>query len=49
MWRATIFFKVFIEFVTMLLLLYAFHFWATGMWGLSSSTKDQTRPSCIGR
>ena len=48
-WRAMIFFKVFIEFVTMLLLLYAFHFLATGMWDLSSSTKDQTCPSCIGR
>ena len=42
-------FKVFIEFVTILLLLYVLVFWPRGMWDLSSPTRDRTRTSCIGR
>ena len=41
--------KVFIEFVTVLLLLYALVFWPCGMWDLSASTKDQTHIPCLGR
>ena len=33
-------FKVFIEFVPMLLLLYVLVFWLQGMWDLSSPTRD---------
>ena len=35
-------FKVFIEFVTILLLFYVLVFWLQGMWDLSSPTKDWT-------
>ena len=41
--------KVFIEFVTILLLFYVLVFWLGGMWDLSSPTRDQTRTPCIGR
>ena len=44
-----IIFKVFIEFVTISLLLYVLVFWPRGMWALSSPTRDQTRIPCIGR
>ena len=40
------FFKVFIEFVTILLLFYVF-FWLWGMWDLSSLTRDQTCTPCL--
>ena len=33
-------FKVFIEFVTTMLLFCVLAFWQRGMWGLSSSTRD---------
>ena len=39
--------KVFIEFVTILLLFYGLVFWLQGMWDLSSLTRDQTHTSCI--
>ena len=42
-------FKVFIEFVTILLLFYVLVFWPRAMWDLSSPTRDQTRTPCIGR
>ena len=42
-------FKVFIEFVTILLLFYVLVFWPQGMWDLSSPTGDRTRTTCIGR
>ena len=42
-------FKVFIEFVTILLLFYVLVFWLRGMWDLSSPTRDRTRTPCIGR
>ena len=42
-------FKVFIEFVTILLLFYVLVFWLQGMWDLSFPTRDQTRTPCIGR
>ena len=42
-------FKVFIEFVTILLLFYVLVFWPRGMWDLSSLTRDWTRTPCIGR
>ena len=35
-------FKVFIEFVTMLLLFYVLVFWPGVMWDLSPPTRDQT-------
>ena len=38
-----IIFKVFIEFVTVLLLLYVLGFWPQSTWDLSSWTRDQTR------
>ena len=41
-------FKVFIEFVTILLLFYVLSFWLWGMWDLSSPTRDWTRTACIG-
>ena len=41
--------KVFIEFVTILLLFYVLVFWPQVMWDLSSRTRDQTRTPCIGR
>ena len=34
--------KVFIEFVTILLLLYVFVFWLRGTWDLSSLTRNRT-------
>ena len=43
------FLKVFIEFVTVLLLFYVLGVWSQGMWGLSSPTRDQAHTSCIGR
>ena len=42
-------FKVFIEFVTTLLLLPVLMFWPQGMWGLSSLTKAGIPISCVGR
>ena len=42
-------FKVFIEFVTILLLFYVLDFWLQGMWDLSSLARDRTRSPCIGR
>ena len=42
-------FKVFIEFVTILLLFYVSVFWPRGTWDLSSLTGDGTRIPCIGR
>ena len=42
-------FKVFIEFVTILLLLYVLVSWPSGMWNLSSLTRDQTCTPRIGR
>ena len=41
--------KVFIEFVTALLLFYVMVLWPRGMWDLSSLTRDQTHTPCIGR
>ena len=41
-------FKVFIEFVTILLLFYVLFFWLQGMWDLSCPTRDRTCTSCIG-
>ena len=40
-------FKVFIEFITILLLFYVLVFWPRGMWDLSSPTRDRTRIPCI--
>ena len=42
-------FKVFIELVTMLLLLCVFTFWPHRIRDLSSPTRDRTRTPCIGR
>ena len=42
-------FKVFIEFVTILLLFSVLAFWPRGTWDLSSSTRDWTCSPCIGR
>ena len=42
-------FKVFIEFVTIVLLFYVLVFWPRGMWDLSSLTRDWTCTPCIGR
>ena len=42
-------FKVFIEFITILLLFYVFFFWSQGTWDLSSPTKDWTCTPCIGK
>ena len=39
-------FYIFIEFVTVLFLFYILVFWSTGMWDLSTPTRDQT--PCIG-
>ena len=47
-WMGTIF-KVFIEFVTVLLLFYVLVFWPRGMWDLSSLIRDRTHTPCIGR
>ena len=43
------FLKVFIEFVTTLLLFYALFCWPQGMWDLSSPTRDRTHTPCIGK
>ena len=42
-----IIFKVFIEFVT--ILLFCFMFWLVGMWDLRSPTRDQTHIPCTGK
>ena len=42
-------FKVFIEFVTILLLFYVLVFWARGIRHLSSQARDRTHTPCIGR
>ena len=42
-------FKVFIEFVTILLLFYILVFWPGGIWDLSSPTRDRTHTPCIGK
>ena len=42
-------FKVFTEFVTILLLFYVLGLWPGAMWDLSSPTRDRTRTPCIGR
>ena len=39
--------KIFIEFITILLLFYVLVFWPWGMWDLSAQTR--TRTACIGR
>ena len=45
-----IIFKVFIEFVTIVLLFVKFcFFWPKGMWGLSSLTKDGICTTCVGK
>ena len=41
-------FKVFTEFVTILLLFYVLVFWPRGMWNLISSTRTRTCTPCIG-
>ena len=41
--------KVFIEFITTLLLFYVLVFWPQGMWDLSSLPRDGTCIPCIGR
>ena len=41
--------KVFMEFVTILLLFYVMVFWPRGMWDLSPPTRDQTQTPCIDR
>ena len=43
------FFKVFIEFVIILLLFYVLVFWPRGTWDLSSLNRDSTCIPCIGR
>ena len=42
-------FKLFIEFVTILLLFYVLFFWPRGMWDLSSPIGDRTHTPCIGK
>ena len=42
-------FKVFTEFVTILLLFYVLSFWLRGMWDLISPNRDRTCTPCIGR
>ena len=42
-------FKVFLEFVTILLLVYILVFWLQGMWDLRSLTRDRTCTLCPGR
>ena len=41
-------FKVFIEFVTILLLFHVLVFWPLGMWALSSPNRDGTSPPALG-
>ena len=43
------FFKVFMEFVTILLLFFALDFWPRGMWDISFLIRDQTHISFIRR
>ena len=40
-------FKIFIEFITMLLLFYVLVFWPRGMWDLSSVTRDGTHTNAL--
>ena len=40
-------FKVFIEFVTVLLLFYVCIFFPQGMWDITSLTRDQTCTPCV--
>ena len=40
--------KIFIEFITVLLLFYVLVFWPQGMWNLNSLTRDQTHKPCNG-
>ena len=47
-WVWTIF-KVFIEFVTILLLFYVLDFWPQGMWDFISPTRDQSHSPCFRR
>ena len=42
-------FQIFIEFVTLLLLLYVLSFWPQGMWDLGSPVKVGTHITCTGR
>ena len=42
-------FKVFIEFVTVLLLFSVLGFWPRAMWDTSSAPRDGTRTRCTGR
>ena len=42
-------FKVFIEFVTILVLFYVLDFWPQDIWDLSSSTRDRTHTPCTGK
>ena len=42
-------FKVFTEFVTIMLLFYVLVFWPWGMWDLSFQTRDWTHNPCTGR
>ena len=42
-------FKVFVEFVTILLLFYVLVLWPQGMLDLSSLTRDPQCTTCIGR
>ena len=39
--------KVFVEFVTTLLLFYVLFFWPQSMWDLCFSTRDQTRAPAL--
>ena len=48
-WLGTIFLKVFVDFVTILLLFYGLVLWPRGIWDPSSLTRDQTRSPCNGR
>ena len=48
-WCWPFFLKVFIEFVTILLMFYVLVFWPWGKWDLSSPTRDWTCTPCIGR
>ena len=43
------YFKVFTEFVTILLLFYVLGFWLWGKWDLNSPARGQTCTHCIGR
>ena len=42
-------FKIFIEFITILLLFYVLVFWPWGMWDFSLPTRDRTHILCTGR